>query len=135
MSTPSTAPSPRLPLQMNIEFRKSYARQGGKGTLRNISLTGAFLETTTQELFPSDKLIITFVLSERVRRMTATIVWKNGNGCGVQFHPFNKRDVQIVDDLMYFVQNSRNGRRSVLDDIFHVVSVEGIPMGSEEDEN
>lgn len=134
MNTPSTAPSPRLPLQMNIEFRKSYARQGGKGTLRNISLTGAFLETETQELFPSDKLIITFVLSERVRRMTATIVWKNGNGCGVQFHPFNKRDVQIVDDLMYFVQNSRAGRRSVLDDIFQVVSVDSIPAGSE-DEN
>jgi hypothetical protein len=124
MSAQTSLPSPRLPLQMNIEFRKSYARQAGKGTLRNISLTGAFLETETLELFPADKLVITFVLSERIRRMTATIVWKNGRGCGVQFHPFNKRDVQIVDDLMYFVQNSRAGRRSVLDDIFTVVATD-----------
>lgn len=131
MNAQSSLPSPRLPLQMNIEFRKSYARQAGKGTLRNISLTGAFLETETLELYPSDKLVITFVLSERVRRMTATIVWKNGRGCGVQFHPFNKRDVQIVDDLMYFVQNSRTGSRNVLEDIFAVVS--NAPFESGED--
>lgn len=118
----NTVPSPRLPLQLKIEFRKSYARQGGKGTLKNISLTGAFLETETAELFPSDKLIFTFVLSERVRRMAATVIWKNNRGCGVQFHPFNRRDVQIVDDLMYFVQSTRAGRRSVLDDIFKQVS-------------
>ena len=111
-------PSPRVPLELPIEFRKSYARQAGKGLLKNISLTGAFLETATLELFPTDKLIFTFSLSERIRRMTATIVWKNGRGCGVQFHPFNKRDVQIVDDLMYFVEASRSDRRNVLDDIF-----------------
>jgi hypothetical protein len=115
-------PSPRLPLQMHIEFRKSYARQGGKGTLKNISLSGAFLETDTVELFPSDKLIVTINLSERTRRMTATVVWKNGRGCGLQFHPFNKRDVQIVDDLMYFVQNTRSGHRSILDGIIQQVS-------------
>lgn len=118
----NTVPSPRLPLQLSIDFRKSYARQAGKGTLKNISLTGAFLETTTNELFPTDKLILTFVISERVRRMSATVIWKNGAGCGVQFHPFNKRDVQIVDDLMYFVQSTRAGRRMVLDDIFQVVT-------------
>jgi hypothetical protein len=125
----NTVPSPRLPLQLSIDFRKSYARQAGKGILKNISLTGAFLETETQELFPSDKLILTFILSERVRRMSATVIWKNNIGCGVQFHPFNKRDTQIVDDLMYFVQSSRAGRRVVLDDIFQVVTTEG-----EEDE-
>ncbi len=121
MDAQNIVPSPRLPLQLNIDFRKSYARQGGKGILKNISLTGAFLETETSELFPSDKLILTFVLSERIRRMAATVIWKNNRGCGVQFHPFNKRDVQIVDDLMYFVQNTRAGRRSVLDDIFKQV--------------
>jgi hypothetical protein len=54
-ATNTTVPSPRLPLQMSIEFRKSYARQAGKGTLKNISLTGAFLETETLEIFPSDE--------------------------------------------------------------------------------
>jgi hypothetical protein len=111
-------PAPRVPLQMQIEFRKSYGRQNSKGTLKNISLTGAFLETETLELAPCDKVVLEFVVSERRRKMAATIVWKNSDGCGVIFHPFNRRDTQIVDDLMYFVQNRREFRRSLLDDIF-----------------
>jgi hypothetical protein len=122
MNTNDKVPSPRLPLKLPIEFRKSYARQAGKGQLKNISLTGAFLETETGELYPADKLIFTFTLSERVRRMSATVIWKNHRGCGVMFHPFNKRDTQIVDDLMYFVEASRSDRRSVLDDILKKVA-------------
>src|SRR3954471_19738384 len=111
-------PAPRIPLQMQIEYRKSYGRQNAKGILKNISLTGAFLETETIELAPEDKVVLEFVVSERRRKMTATIVWKTAGGCGVQFHPFNRRDVQIVDDLMYFVQNRREFRRNLLEDIF-----------------
>lgn len=112
-------PATRLPLEMGIEFRKSYARQIDKGTLKNISLSGAFLETFQIEaLAPSDKVILTFIVSGRRRKINAKIIWKNTNGCGIQFQPFNNRDVQIVDDLMYFVENSRESRRSVLDDIF-----------------
>lgn len=103
---------------MGVEFRKSYGRQNSKGVLKNISLTGAFLETTTMELAPSDKVVLEIIVSERRRKMPATIIWKNAYGCGVQFHPFNRRDVQIVDDLMYFVQNRREFRRGILDDIF-----------------
>lgn len=111
-------PAPRIPLQMQVEYRKSYARQNARGILKNISLTGAFLETETLELAPLDKVVLELVVSERRRKMAATIIWKNAKGCGVRFQPFNKRDVQIVDDLMYFVQNRREFRRSLLDDIF-----------------
>jgi hypothetical protein len=103
---------------MGVEFRKSYGRQNAKGLLKNISLTGAFLETQTLELAPSDKLVLEIIVSDRRRKMPATIIWKNAYGCGVQFHPFNRRDVQIVDDLMYFVQNRREFRKGILDDIF-----------------
>lgn len=111
-------PAPRLPLAMPIEYRKSYGRQNTKGVLKNISLSGAFLETETLELIPADKVVIEFVVSERRRKMACTIVWKNARGCGIQFQPFNKRDTQIVDDLMYFVQNNRDFRRNLLEDIF-----------------
>lgn len=114
----TTVPHPRIPLQMGVEFRKSYGRQNAKGILKNISLSGAFLETATIELAPSDKVVLEIIVSERRRKMPATIIWKNANGCGVQFHPFNRRDVQIVDDLMYFVQNRREFRKGILDDIF-----------------
>ena len=116
-------PAPRLPLEMNIEFRRSYARQSDMGILKNISLTGAFLETEhIPELSPEDKVILTFEVSGRKRKMNARIIWKNGRGCGVSFIPFNNRDVQIVDDLMYFAENKRESTRSVLDDIFKKVS-------------
>lgn len=116
------APSPRLPLQMDVEFRKNYARQNDQGILKNISLTGAFLETSTQNLFPKDKVILHLTVSGRRRKMHATIVWKNAIGCGVQFHPFNNRDIQLVDDLLYFVESSRENRRDVLDNIFKRVA-------------
>lgn len=115
-------PAPRLPLMMSIEFRRSYGRQNCKGTLRNISLTGAFLETTTEVLESKDKLLVTLSVSGRRRKIAATVVWKNQSGCGIQFQPFSNRDVQIVDDLMYFVETSRSSRRSVLDDIIKRVS-------------
>ena len=113
-----TVPAPRIPLQMQIEYRKSYGRQNVKGILKNISLTGAFLETQDVELIPDDKVVLEFVVSERRRKMAATIIWKTQTGCGVMFQPFNKRDVQIVDDLMYFVQNRRDFRKGILEDIF-----------------
>ena len=113
-----TVPAPRIPLQMAIEYRKSYGRQNTKGVLKNISLTGAFLQTETIELAATDKVVLEFVVSDRRRKMAATIIWKNSKGCGIRFAPFNKRDTQIVDDLMYFVQNNRDFRRTLLDDIF-----------------
>lgn len=117
-----SAPAPRLPLKMDVEFRRSYARQSASGILRNISLTGAFLETTTEALTTLDKVVVTFVVGGRRRNINATIIWKNGAGCGIKFQPFNNRDVQIVDDLMYFVESTRENRRSVLDDIIKRVS-------------
>ncbi|MGE3680438.1 MAG: PilZ domain-containing protein [Bdellovibrionales bacterium] len=111
-------PAPRIPLQMRVEYRKSYGRQIVKGILKNISLTGAFLETENVELLPTDKVVLELVVSERRRKMAATVVWKNARGCGVRFQPFNRRDVQLVDDLMYFVQSRREFRRTLLDDIF-----------------
>jgi hypothetical protein len=115
-------PAPRLPLKMDVDYRRSYARQTAKGTLRNISLTGAFLEVSADFLTSSDKVIITFVVSGRKRNINAQVIWKNGRGCGLKFQPFNNRDVQIVDDLMYFVESSRENRRDVLDNIFKRVS-------------
>lgn len=82
-----TVPAPRIPLQMQIEYRKSYGRQNTKGVLKNISLTGAFLETHTIDLAATDKVVIEFVVSERKRKMAATIVWKTRRAAGCAFNP------------------------------------------------
>ena len=116
-------PAPRLPLQMEVEYRRSYARQSETGKLKNISLTGAFLEIARELLLsPNEKLTITLNVSGRERVITASVIWNSESGVGVKFHPFNNRDVQIVDDLMYFVESSRENQRHVLDSIFKKVS-------------
>ena len=115
-------PAPRIPLKVGVEYRRSYARNNQSGTLKNISMTGAFLVAPIEELAPRDKITINFAVSGRKREITAEVIWCNNIGCGVRFMPSNNRDVQIVDDLMYFVENKREARREVLDGIFKKVA-------------
>lgn len=115
-------PAPRTPLSLDVAFKKSYARNESKGSLKNISLTGAFLAVPEGEFKPNEKIQLKLVVGGRERFIAATVIWKNSAGCGVKFHPSNNRDVQIVDDLIYFVENSRNSRRSVIDDIIKKVA-------------
>lgn len=112
------APARRIPLQLSISFKKNYARNDSSGTLSNISITGAFLKTDTSRLQENEKIAIYFEVSGRKRKIHANIVWKNSFGAGISFDPNNNRDVQIIDDLMYFVESSRENRRSLLDTIF-----------------
>jgi hypothetical protein len=114
-------PAARLPLVLDVEYRKNYARNSELGRLKNISLTGAFLQSSNIEIQPRDKIVLTIIVSGRARKVQASVIWRNQAGCGVRFQPGNNRDVQIVDDLIYFVENQRTSRRSVLDDIFKQV--------------
>jgi len=112
-----------MPLQLEIEYRRSYARRGEKGRLKNISLSGAFLELYAEiSLYPEERVVIHFSVSGRNRKIQASVVWQNDRGCGVKFHHGNNRDQQIVDDLMYFVESTKATQRTVLDSIFKKVS-------------
>lgn len=117
-SQTSQTPQPRIPLSLDVDFRRSYGRSSSLGVLRNISLSGAFLEHELDGVTPGEKLQITFKVGGRTRKVNALIIWKNEVGCGVKFLPTNGRDIQIVDDLMYFVESNRENRRSLLGDIF-----------------
>jgi hypothetical protein len=114
-------PAPRTPLNREVSFKRSYAREETKGTLKNISITGAFLEFTGAPVRVSEKLNLMFVVAGRERKVAAQVIWTNSAGVGIKFMPLNNRDVQIVDDLIYFVENSRTDRRSVMDSIFKKV--------------
>ena len=113
--------APRIPLAIDVEFRKSYCRQFSLGKLKNISLTGAFLERADVEFIPGDKLQMTLNVGSRIRKLLAEVVWKNPRGIGLKFHHSNNRDLQIVDDLMYFAENKRESQKDVLGDIFEKV--------------
>jgi hypothetical protein len=118
METTTKTPARRIPLQLDISYKKSYARQDSKGILSNISITGAFLKSDASKIELNEKIVLYFEVSGRRRKIQASVVWKNQSGAGVNFMPFNNRDVQLVDDLMYFVESSRENRRSILDTIF-----------------
>ncbi|AHZ85721.1 PilZ domain-containing protein [Bdellovibrio bacteriovorus] len=116
-----TVPAPRTPLNLEVSFKRNYAREETKGTLKNISITGAFLEFEGGEVRANEKLNLVIIVAGRERKIAAHVIWTNSVGVGVKFMPVNNRDVQIVDDLIYFVENSRNDRRSVMDTIFKKV--------------
>lgn len=111
-------PAPRTALHLGVSYKRNYARELSQATLKNISLSGAFLEFNGEPLRPLEKLTVTFSVSGRERKVAATVIWSNEFGSGVKFHPNNNRDVQIVDDLIYFVETKKIGTKSVLDEIF-----------------
>ncbi|MES2855361.1 MAG: PilZ domain-containing protein, partial [Bdellovibrionota bacterium] len=65
MSSTEKSPAPRTPLKLEVEYRKSYGRSAEVGELKNISITGAFLEHTNEEIKMSDKVAITFQVGGR----------------------------------------------------------------------
>ena len=117
----NNTPAPRVVLNMPVEFRKTYGRRDEYGYLKNISLTGAFLKSNNSNYLPNDKLIFQMRVSGRERKINATVVWKNDLGYGVQFLPFNKTDVQLVDDLIYFVNVKKESKKDLLSSIFNKV--------------
>lgn len=117
-------PASRYPLELDIEFKKSYARDLAVGTLKNVSLTGAFIENSLDDVSSRDKITMTLNLSGRERVISATVIWRNSRGCGVRFSLFNNQDIQIVDDLIYFLESKRETRKDVLSNIFKKVSLD-----------
>jgi hypothetical protein len=122
MNTPQQTPASRTPLNIEVVYRKSYARDESSGTLKNISITGAFLAHTATQLKAGEKIHMAFSVAGRERNIHAVVIWTNSQGAGIKFLPQNNRDVQIVDDLIYFVETKRTGSRDVLDKIFKKVS-------------
>jgi len=118
----SKSPAPRTPLHIEVDFRKSYAREECGGVLRNISLTGAFLLHQSASLRVGEKLNLNFRVSGRERSVHAVVVWTSQSGSGVKFLPTNNRDIQIVDDLIYFVEEKRTDTKGILDNIFKKVA-------------
>ncbi len=117
----NNTPAPRVSLDLPVEFRKTYGRRDEYGSLKNISLTGAFLESNNATFLPNDKLIFQMRVSGRERKINAKVIWKNQLGYGVRFLPFNKTDVQLVDDLIYFVNIKKESKKTLLSSIFKKV--------------
>ena len=116
-----------LPLNLDVEYKKIYARSFEIGQLKHLNTSGAYLSTknnqttteATKDLNLKDKISIVLALGERKRTLQASVVAKDDQGAKLKFHYYNHRDYQIVDDLIYFVEKSKEKRRQRLDFIFN----------------
>ena len=115
-------PANRYPLELDISFKKQYQRDPSYGTLKNISMTGAFIENSALHIQPNDKLMLSLNLSGRERSLNAKVIWINNRGAGIKFSEFDNQDLQIVDDLIYFLESKRETRKDVLNKIFKKVA-------------
>lgn len=121
MEDTQKVPAPRTPLNLEVSFKRSYAREETKGLLKNISISGAFLEFGSADFRVNEKIQLKFIVAGRERKVAASVIWVNSAGVGIKFLPVNNRDVQIVDDLIYFVENDRSDRRDVMNNILKKV--------------
>jgi hypothetical protein len=119
----TTTPAQRHTLLFEVEFKRNYARRHTKANMKNVSLTGAFLENPENlDLEKDEKINLNLFVGGRARTLQATVIWKNHLGCGVRFAHSNNRDLQIIDDLIFYVESTRASQKSVLADIFKKVS-------------
>jgi len=117
----SQATAARFPLQLNVEYRHNYAREQESGVLKNISVSGAFVESPQHRFEVGEKIKLHFKLGDRKREIHATVVWSHSLGAGIRFAHHNNQDLQIVDDLIYYVDSKRSLRRDLLNNIFEQV--------------
>lgn len=84
---------PRACVRQAVALRVDYATaqgQVGLGLIRNLSLQGMYMESTsdhgTPEMTPGDLLTVAFVLpSGRPCKLRAVVIHSGRHGCGVQF--------------------------------------------------
>ena len=115
-------PASRYPLELDVLFRKQYQRDPSYGTLKNISMTGAFIEKSALNVQLSERIVLSLNLSGRERNLTAKVIWVSQRGIGIKFSEFNNQDLQIVDDLIYFLESKRETRKDVLKKIFKKIT-------------
>lgn len=111
----------RFSVEMDLDFKCNYARDFNKATVKNISVSGAMIKTDIP-LKPAEKINVFFKVSGRERKIAAQVVWISDKGVGVKFNHFNNRDIQIVDDLIYFATAKNSSTKSLLDNILNKVA-------------
>jgi hypothetical protein len=114
-------PAPRYNVDLSFEFKRNYARQSAKAEVRNISLTGALIKTDAP-LKPSEKVNVYLTVSGRTRKVAARVIWVGERGVGLQFQPFNNRDLQIVDDIIYYATEKNESTKTLFDSILTKVA-------------
>lgn len=114
-------PAHRHSVDLQFEYKKNYGRQTNLAQVRNISLTGALIKADT-DLKPNEKINVFLTVQGRRRKVAAKVVWNKNGGVGVEFQPFNNRDLQIVDDIIYYATEKSSSNKSLMNSILSKVA-------------
>lgn len=109
-------PAPRTPARMGVEFRRVYGRQVFDGIIKNISVTGVFIEHALR-FEKEDMVQIEMCIGNRKKKIKAKVIWSNEMGSGLQFHPKSKQEIQMIDDMIYFIEQRWHEMKGVLNNI------------------
>ena len=114
-------PAQRHFVELKFEIKRSYARVPAPAEVKNLSLSGAFIRTE-DPLKTAEKINVFLTVSGRTRRIAAQVIWVGERGAGIKFMPFNNRDLQIVDDIIYYATEKTQSTRDLLDTILSKVA-------------
>jgi hypothetical protein len=114
-------PAQRFAVDISLEFRRNYSRNSDRAQVKNLSVTGALVKTE-MPLKLSEKINVFLTVSGRTRRVPAKVVWVGDRGVGLVFQHFNNRDLQIVDDIIYYATEKTSTDKSLLDTILSKVA-------------
>ena len=114
-------PAKRHRVELKFEFKRSYARQPAQAEVKNLSLTGALIKID-QPLRPAEKISVFLAISGRTRKVNAEVIWAGDGVSGIKFLPFNNRDLQIVDDIIYYATEKSHSTKELLDTILNKVA-------------
>ena len=99
------ARAPRFKVDYSIALKKLFSNNQDMVKIKNISMSGAFIEMTTEEFNTRELVGLNFVVNDRERVVQARIVWKSKEGLGVQFIPQTFQDQVIINDLIFLLRH------------------------------
>ncbi|MBK9293645.1 MAG: PilZ domain-containing protein [Oligoflexia bacterium] len=117
-NTDTKKPAERHNIDFDLDFKCNYARDFNKAQIKNLSVTGALIKTDVA-LKPDERINVFVRISGRERKIPAKVVWIGERGAGIKFNHFNNRDIQIVDDLIYFVTEKGLSTKDLLQNILN----------------
>lgn len=99
----------RKPLVLSVEVY-SFDEHMGRSWTRDISLDGAFIESTSRELYPDDMLELHFHMHDGYRnplRLRATVARSTDQGMGVVFDYGDEEYRRLLNTISTYASDGR----------------------------
>lgn len=92
--------SPRVPIELPVEFGAKSGERRAAGRAKDISLGGMFIETDEPVPFATEIVVRLTLPRQRAPLVLPAVVrWVGGAGMGVQFAALGARETHAITEL------------------------------------